>query len=280
MTPARRWLFRALSLSLRAALLGLWIALGAGRPASAQGGAVVRADPAVFQVGAGQVETLTIVLEDAQDAYGIDVRARFDPAVVEVVDADPARDGVQVIPGDFLRPDFRVRDTADNAAGTLQYVITQVNPTEPASGRGVVFSIMVRGKVEGARTAFIIDFVEIADRRGNLLPVTGAETAIEVVAPRPATPTPAPTAAAVAALAPEAEAVVAASGGAPAAPAAVYGPAPEPGLEAAAAPVAQSAPGLSTETALVIAAASSFAGAAALLGAAALMLWRLPARPE
>src|SRR5512142_854354 len=102
----------------------------------AQGGATVRIDPLAFEVGNGQEETVALVMDDAKDVYGIDVRAKFDPSVIEIVDADPAKEGVQMTPGDFIRPDFVVRNIADNAAGTLQYVTTQINPSPPANGHG------------------------------------------------------------------------------------------------------------------------------------------------
>ena len=78
------------------------------------------------------------------------MRAKFDPAVLEVVDANPAQDGVQIVPGSFLKPDFVVRSLADNAAGTIWYASTQVSPTLPVSGTGVLFSAVLRAKVAAA----------------------------------------------------------------------------------------------------------------------------------
>ncbi len=100
-----------------------------------------------------------------------------------------------MIPGDFIKPDFAVRNGADNAAGTLQYVITQVNPTPPASGSGIVFSIQFRGKVLGQQAELKIDSVQIADQRGVKLSVQPQNGTLTVVPPKPETPTPpAPTA--------------------------------------------------------------------------------------
>lgn len=153
-------------------------------------GAVIRPDPAVLEIGEGQIETVNIVLENAQDVYAIDVQASFDPSAVEVVDANADQDGVQMIPGDFVKPDFAVRNTVDNAAGTLQYVITQVNPTEPATGAGIVLSIQFRGKMLGAQSTLKIDSVQVADRRGVKLVVQPQESTLIVVPPKPETPTP------------------------------------------------------------------------------------------
>ncbi len=181
-----RWLGLGLALCL-----ALWPAAPAWAQAQA---AIVRPQPSVLEIGQGQVETLDILLENAQDVYGIDVRASFDPAVVEVVDADPSRDSVQMTPGSFLKPDFMVRNVADNAAGTLQYVITQINPSEPVTGTGVILSVQFRGKLLGQQSELTIGFVEIADRHGVKLSVQGQNGRLAVVQPKPPTPAPVPSA--------------------------------------------------------------------------------------
>jgi len=170
-------------------IIFLALLLGLAQPAYSQGNdAIVRMDTSTFEVGLGQVETLVIVLENAQDVYGIDLRAKFDPAYVEVVDVDLAKTGLQMTPGDFPQPDFLVRNAADNQAGTLQYVVTEVNPTLPVNGKGTVLSIQVRG-IKMGQSAFIIESVDIADRQGKTLPVIGETGAIAVVTPKPPTPT-------------------------------------------------------------------------------------------
>jgi hypothetical protein len=89
--------------------------------------------------------------------------------------------------GFFPVPEFVARNAADNAAGTLQYAITQVNPTPPAFGRGIVMTIELRGKATGT-TSLAFDTVEMADRSGILLDVTAQPLAITVGTPG-ATPT-------------------------------------------------------------------------------------------
>ncbi|MBI5879015.1 MAG: hypothetical protein HZB53_15295 [Chloroflexi bacterium] len=242
------------------------IALATVAPMQAQGGATARPDPPTLEVGLGQQETLNIVLEDAQDVYGIDVRAKFDPAVIEVVDADPSKDGVQMTPGTFIKPDFLVRNTAENVTGTLQYVTTQVNPSPPVSGRGIVVSVLVRGKALGKQTAFTISFVEIADRTGRKLPVRGQAGNIVVVQPKPPTPTPTAQATATPTAAPS-------SVPSPTPPRAAVTTA---GVTPAATVVAQSTPAaqLSDDSALVGIAVAGVVGALAIAGAGVVILRR------
>lgn len=166
-------------------------ALGVLVPQSAtaqSAGALVRVDPPTLEVGQGQAEQINIVIENAKDVYGIDVRAKFDPNLFEIADSDPATDGVQMIAGSFIKPDFMVRNTADNEKGTLQYVVTQVNPTPPANGSGVVVSLLVRGKTLGKSGALTIDYVQIADRSGKKLAVQLESGMISIVTAKRATP--------------------------------------------------------------------------------------------
>ena len=176
--------------------VAILITIAAARPIWAQGsgGATILFDPASVDVAAGQMVTLNIVLEDASEAYGIDLRASFDPALVEIVDADSAQDGVQMTPGAFLKPDFVVRNAADNTTGALRYVMTQVNPTLPATGSGVILSLQARGKAAG-QAVFIVESVEMADRRGEALVVRPQNETVRL-APSPGiapTLAPAPT---------------------------------------------------------------------------------------
>ena len=149
-------------------------------------GAVVRSDPSLVEIVPGQVRTVEVVLENAQEVYAIEVRGAFDPSVVEVVDGDPSLAGAQLIPGDLIKPDFVVRNGADNAAGTLHYVVTQINPTEPASGSGTVFAIQFRGRPLDGQTELeielTIDFVDIVNRRGEKLSVEIGQSTLIVVA--------------------------------------------------------------------------------------------------
>ena len=159
-------------------------------PVAAEGqNAIVRSDPTQLEINVGQIATLNVVLADAQNVYGIDVSATFDPQVVEVVDADPAKDGVQASPGAFPMPDFVARNIADNQAGTLRYAITQVNPTEPVNGSGVIFSVQFRAKASSGQSAFTIGPVEVADRTGAMLDVQLESGVIRIVPAEEATPT-------------------------------------------------------------------------------------------
>jgi hypothetical protein len=184
-----------LSLLLPALTLGLALAFGPAAVQAQIAPATLRVTPATIEIGEGQIETITLVLENAQGAYGIDVRGRFDPKVVEIVAAEP---NAPLRAGGFIKPDFVALNAFNNVSGTFGWAATQVNPTSPVTGTGPILSIQFRGKTRGASAAIEFTSVELADRRGNALPVTRQAGALSVVAPKPVVAGSTPTLAAVA----------------------------------------------------------------------------------
>jgi Cohesin domain len=168
----------------------LVIILGLQAGKSQSGDALLYTDPVRLEIGAGQIGTVRILLTNVHNIYGIDLQASFDPAVVEVVDEDSKQPGVQMAAGEFLKPDFTVHNLAENRAGTFSYVVTQLNPTAPASGKGVILSVQFRGKLRDKSTQLTFTKAVLADRHGNKTAVTTHGAELVVVRPKPSTPTP------------------------------------------------------------------------------------------
>ncbi len=163
-------------------------------PATAAGPTAIRLVPATVDIGAGLTAAVVVRVENAEGLYGLDIRLAFDPAAVQVVDADPATPGAQVRPGDLLSLDMVARNTADNAAGTVWFAMTQVNPSPEVGGSGAAFTVTFRGVCEGARSPLTVTYARLASRDGRELPATtaGAELRVVAAAGSPTTPTPAP----------------------------------------------------------------------------------------
>lgn len=217
--PNRQRAFR-LAVTFSVALLAL-LALFGLAAAQSDGAAIVRADPAALSLTTGQTATVSFAVEDIANLYGADVRAKFDPAALEVVDADEGKPDTQIVPGAFLKPDFVVRAIADNAAGTIWYANTQVSPTLPVSGSGVLFTAVFRAKSDVTDSPITLTYAKMVERTGASLSVTMAGAA-----PEPSAPTAAPTALATLLAPTEAPA---APGAATAAPAIVAPTAPATG---------------------------------------------------
>lgn len=107
--------------------------------ALAQGGTVVRVDPAASSVAPGQTVAVTIKVDNVANLTGFELHLQFDAKALEVT---------QMVSGGFVLADFTAQNTSDNLAGTIDYAVAQINRT-PASGSGSLLVITFRGKACG-----------------------------------------------------------------------------------------------------------------------------------
>ncbi len=135
-----------------------------GNPAFAQGGTTVQITPGAAQIKAGEVTELEVTINNVHDLYGVELTITYDPAIIEIVDAQPTKDGIQVEPGDFLSQDFEAINEV--TPGLIHYAMTQVSPHSPVSGNGVLLKFTVRGKTNG-KSAIQITGAQLADLNGN-----------------------------------------------------------------------------------------------------------------
>jgi hypothetical protein len=112
-------------------------------------------------------------VEEVNNLYGLDIQLSFDPARLRVVDPLPGTPLVELTPrSDLLLPQAIVRREADNAAGTVWYAATQINPAEPVSGSGAVVAFTVEMLSAGAAD-LIVTNMELSDRDGMPIPAVG-----------------------------------------------------------------------------------------------------------
>lgn len=180
----RKTLTLALGLCLG---LTLWAATPSGVDLLAQSEALVRPSPAELQMAEGETATVEVLVEDVEGLYGLDIRLGYDASIVEVVDANPDSNGIQLRPGDLLNLDFVVKNEADNEEGTTWFAMTQLNPSEAVSGSGTAFSITFRGKRAGS-TPLSITYTQLATRSGEEIPASTEDGEIRVVSSDEASP--------------------------------------------------------------------------------------------
>lgn len=116
---------------------------------AADSGTILRPDPQSIGIKPDAEGTISIRVEGVQDLYGVEFHLAFDPDVVEVVDADTSKPGVQIQPGDWLQDIFIAVNAADNATGKIDYAVTLLNPAPPVSGSGIVGTITFKAKSDG-----------------------------------------------------------------------------------------------------------------------------------
>jgi len=161
-------------------------------------GTMVIVDPPSREVAIGATTTVNVRIENVVNLYGAEVHLVFNPALLEVVDADSGRDGVQIQPGPFLSPDFVAKNNADQTTGRIVFAIAQMPPHEPVSGSGVLATITVRGKAAGTS---VLDFsttqptppVILSGRDGTSINTGSRGGSIIVTGGTPSTLTPTPT---------------------------------------------------------------------------------------
>jgi hypothetical protein len=181
---------------------------------AAQTPALVRPDPLTLGLRAGDQGAVTIRVEGAEGLYGAEVHLTFDPAVLEVVDADATASGVQVKPGEWLKDGFVAVNKADNALGKIDFAVTLLNPAAPVSGSGNLFTVTLRAKANGG-SALKIASALLASKEAREIKSAWQDGAVAVSAGGQAPQ--APTAPAVAAAPAQASAPATAGTGSPAA---------------------------------------------------------------
>ncbi|UCG24750.1 MAG: hypothetical protein JSW55_01775 [Chloroflexota bacterium] len=149
--------------------------------------------PSEAAIEPGETIELTVRVEDAVNLYGVELRLNYDPAILQVVDADGDADGIQALPGPFLDVDqgFLVANQADNEAGQLVYAATLLSPAEPVAGNGILLEVSLRGAGIGT-SPLDLDSSILASPEGQALPLVTQGGHITVGDPGPqalATPT-------------------------------------------------------------------------------------------
>jgi len=181
-------ILRLMILLIAVALLGaiLLVSLPASRGFTQS--TVILIQPSSSDVDVEDTVTVDIRIEDVTDLYGVDVQLSFDPALLEVQDADPGTDDIQIQKGTFPAPDFVVKNEADSSAGTIWYAVSQMSPTEPISGSGVAASITFKG-LAGGTSSVAFTYQKIVEIDGEQIPATTQDGQITVVGTETSTPT-------------------------------------------------------------------------------------------
>ena len=139
----------------------------------------------------GRVE-VPVQIEDVRDLYAIDIEIHFDPQVIKIEDADPRTEGVQPALGTFLDAGLTLFNSADNEAGVIRFVMSQMNPSEPKSGDGIILVLYVVGAAEG-ESDLDITILDLSTRAGEAISaqsVDGKVTVSETAVPQEPTSIP------------------------------------------------------------------------------------------
>ena len=111
-----------------------------------------------LKLRAGQEVTVHLRVKKASLVYGVELALSFDPQYLEVIDASPASAQVQVQPGNFFdsQQAFFLKNKVDNQSGTIDYIMTLLNPAPPVKGAGKLFTLRFKAKKKGKTKVRII----------------------------------------------------------------------------------------------------------------------------
>ena len=147
--------------------------------ASAEGNTTITLSPAPALITGCQPVKVQIMVNDVLNLYGADVRLSFDPAMLEVVD-DLPNPGINIQPVDtFLTNLWVVKNEADNAAGTVWYAVTQLNPATPKSGSGALATIHLKVKMAGT-SALSFTYKKLVDMQANEIPAASTNGRVQI----------------------------------------------------------------------------------------------------
>jgi hypothetical protein len=131
-------------------------------------------------IGSATPVAVDIVLDGVENLYGAEVHLAFDPAILQVQDADPGTPGEQIAPGKAFgkSSSFVALNRIDNNQGTIDLAVTLVNPAEPLQGRIVLATFGVLAAKAGSAE---IRFAQVllADRNANALKVVSSGITLE-----------------------------------------------------------------------------------------------------
>lgn len=120
-----------------------------------------------------------IEIKNVSGLYAFDISMKFDPAVLQATDADASQTGIQASLGKFMDGGLVLYNTVDNVNGTIHFVITQTNPSEPKSGDGVLFVVYFKAVKQGESPLSLTN-VQLSTRDGVEITSTSTDSTVDV----------------------------------------------------------------------------------------------------
>jgi LysM repeat protein len=157
-------------------VIAVMAALALAGTVVAQGGTVVKVDPAASTAQVNDTVNVAIKVDNVANLTAAELHLSFNPTVLEVM---------QLSNGGFVVADFTAQNTFDNAAGTIDYAVAQIN-RPPANGSGALLNITFRAKANGVSpvnfrgTQAAPTGVILADPNGMPIPAALANGSVNV----------------------------------------------------------------------------------------------------
>ena len=136
---------------------------------TAQDGVLVALSASTSELAVGDVMVITVEVHRVKNLMGAEVHVQFDPTRLQVVDTDQDIEGVEIVHGEFLQPDFVAINMVDNNSGVVDYAIAQMPPNTAVEGNGDICKIQLEATASGS-TSVLINSVVLADAGAQEIP--------------------------------------------------------------------------------------------------------------
>ena len=146
----------------------------------AQSKTTVQVTPQSLRLQIDETAKIDLLIDQVSGLYGAELHLKFDPEAIEIVDAQPDQDGIQIEAGAMPIPDLVVLNAVDNQKGTIDYAVTQLPPNQPGTGSGVIASLTVRAK-KATSTEIQIEQLLLANTDGKGIEATSVHGHIKIV---------------------------------------------------------------------------------------------------
>jgi LysM repeat protein len=162
-----------------------FVAPTAGVP---QGNAIVRLEPSSRQVNVNDVTAIEMRIDNAPNLIVANVRLKFDPAILQVQDSDPGKDGVQIQPGNFPPPEVVLFNVVTNTTGLINFAAIDVAPLDLSNNSGVLATIYFQAIAQGTAN-LTFEQIELANNEAQPIPATSQSGQLTVGQGPTSTPT-------------------------------------------------------------------------------------------
>jgi hypothetical protein len=127
----------------------------------------VHLEPINLQLAISATDTTNVQVANVSNLYGIDFRLSYDPAIVEVQDADPDEPGIQIKPGTLFEGKnyFVARNWVDPEAGVIEFIASLRDSAASIDSSGSLATITWQGVKTGTSTV-MFDQAKLSNRDG------------------------------------------------------------------------------------------------------------------
>jgi len=145
--------------------------------------AIVALKPAQANVATGDTLQMAIEIGGVADFYGAEVHLTYEPTMLEVQDANGQTEGVQIKEGTFPDPSagkgFVAANLADSSKGTIDYVVTLLNPSPPLEGGGTLATVTFKATKAGTAQVKLAGAI-LASRAAIEIPSTTQDGVVTI----------------------------------------------------------------------------------------------------